>query len=173
MAWASASPSIRRAPAPGTWARPPTPGPTRRRPDAAPNFILTVTREDGHFSTQATGQGRNEIVPTSDSTFALIVVEASIVFHRNAEGRVDALTLNQGGEQRATRLPDEEEWAPTREELAAFTGRYFSEEVETFYTVTFDDDRLTLHQRRMDDMELSHGERDTFSGGGVTLSFER
>ena len=54
-----------------------------------------------------------------------------------------------------------------------FTGRYYSDEIETFYNLTLEQDQLTLHQRRMDDAELSPGEADTFSGGGFTFSFER
>ena len=142
--------------------------------------LLDVARERGvRFypdAPQATGQGRLEIVPTSDSSFALRAVEASVTFHRNADGEVDALTMRQGGgENRATRLADdaEEEWAPTVEDLGAFVGRYFSQELETFYTVTLEEDQLVLQQRRMDDRNLNPGAVDTFAGGGLEVSFER
>ena len=141
--------------------------------DAAPNFILTFTREEGTFYTQATGQGQSEIVPTSDSTFALTLVEASVVFHRNEEGVVDGLTLDQNGLNHATRLDDDAAWEPTAEDLADFEGRYFSEELETFYTVVLEDDALVVHHRRLDDANLTAGEEDTFSGGALTYSFER
>ncbi len=143
--------------------------------DARPDFILTFSREGESFYTQATGQRRLEIAPTSDSTFALLGVPASVTFHRNADGEVDALTLHQGGEQRATRLDDEEEeaWAPTAEDLGAFVGRYFSREIETFYVVTLEEDRLVLQHRRTDDRNLNPGAVDAFAGGGLQLSFER
>ena len=144
--------------------------------DARPDFILTFSREGDTLYTQATGQNRFEIFPTSDSTFAPTVVQASLTFHRNADGEVDAVTLYQGGaENHATRLADdaEEEWAPTTEDLGAFVGRYFSQEIETFYTVTLEDDRLVLQQRRMNDRNLNPGAVDTFAGGGMEVSFER
>jgi hypothetical protein len=143
--------------------------------DAAPDFILRFFREGSKFYTQATGQERIEIVPTSDSSFVLTAVEASVVFQRNAEGEVDGLVLNQGGENHATRLEDAETepWAPTPEELEAFVGRFFSEELETFYTVTLDDGKLTAHQRRLDDAVLTPGEVDSFTGGGLSFTFER
>jgi CubicO group peptidase (beta-lactamase class C family) len=144
--------------------------------DARPAFILTFSREGDTLYTQATGQSRLEIVPTSDSSFALIVVEASVTFHRNADGEVDGVTLHQGGaENHATRLADdaEEEWAPTTEDLGAFVGRYFSQEIETFYTVTLEEDRLVLQQRRMNDRNLNPGAVDTFARGGLEVSFER
>jgi hypothetical protein len=143
--------------------------------DAAPDFILTFTREDDTFYTQATGQRQLEIVPTSDSTFAIIGVEASVVFHHDDDGEVEGLTLNQNGQNHATRLDEEEAaaWEPTAEDLAAFEGRYYSEELETFYTIVLEDDELVRHHRRLDDATLTAGEEDTFSGGGLTLSFER
>ncbi len=142
--------------------------------DAAPNFILSFFREDTTLYTQATGQQRIEIVPTSDSTFAIEQVDASIVFHRGEAGEVDALTLNQGGAQRATRLEDDaEEWEPRGEELEAYVGRYFSEELETFYVVVVGDDGLVAHHRRTADVELSPGEVDRFSGSELNFTFER
>ena len=143
--------------------------------DAAPNFILTFTREDDTFYTQATGQQRLEIVPTSDSTFRLLAVEASVTFLRDPEGDVEGLTLHQNGDNHATRLEDEEAeaWEPTAEDLADFAGRFFSEELETFYTFTVEDGDLVLHQRRLDRAELEPGEEDRFSGGGLSFAFER
>jgi len=143
--------------------------------DAAPDFILTFTREDDTFYTQATGQERFEIVPTSDSTFVLTAVEASVTFHRNDDGEVDGLTLHQNGENHATRLADDESvaWEPTVEDLADFEGRYFSMELETFYTIKLKDETLVVFQRRLDDANLTAGTGDTFSGGGLTFSFER
>ena len=143
--------------------------------DAAPNFILTFTREDGTFHAQATGQQRLEIVPTSDSTFRLLAVEASVTFLRNPEGDVEGLTLHQNGDNHATRLEggDAEAWEPKAEDLADFAGRFFSEELETFYTFTVEDGDLILHQRRLDRTELESGEEDEFSGGGLSFAFER
>ena len=144
--------------------------------DAAPNFILTFTREDGTFYAQATGQQRLEIVPTSDSTFALLAVEASVTFLRGEDGEVNAAILHQNGDQRATRLEDDEAveaWAPTAEDLADFAGRFYSEELETFYDFAVEDGELIMRQRRMGRVALSPGDEDSFSGGGFSFAFER
>lgn len=144
--------------------------------DAAPNFILTFTREDGTFYAQATGQQRLEIVPTSDSTFTLLVVEASVTFLRGDDGEVNAAILHQNGDQRATRLEDDEvveAWAPTVEDLADFAGRFYSEELETFYDFAVEDGELIMRQRRMGRVVLSPGDEDSFSGGGFSFAFER
>ena len=144
--------------------------------DAAPTFILTFSRDGDTFYTQATGQPRIEMVPTSDSTFRLLPVEASVTFLRGDDGDVAAAILNQGGQQqRATPLADDapEEWKPDEEALADFTGRFFSEELETYYTFTVEDGDLVMHQRRLDAATLTPGETDSFSGGGMSYAFER
>ncbi len=144
--------------------------------DAAPTFILTFSRDGDTFYTQATGQPRIEMVPTSDSTFRLLPVEASVTFLRGDDGDVAAAIMNQGGQQqRATRLADDapEEWKPDEEALADFTGRFFSEELETYYTFTVEDGDLVMQQRRLDAATLTPGEKDSFSGGGMSYAFER
>ncbi|MEM7416687.1 MAG: serine hydrolase [Gemmatimonadota bacterium] len=142
--------------------------------DAAPTFILTFTRDGDTFYTQATGQQQIEIVPTSDSTFALTIVDAAITFHRNDDGEVDALTLHQNGDNRATRLDDDvAAWEPDAGDLEHFVGRYFSPEVETFFDVHIQDESLVADQRRLDEITLEPGEEDVFSGSQMTFTFER
>ena len=144
--------------------------------EAQPSFVLNFSREGRTLYAEATGQPRFEIVPTSDSTFAVPSVEASVTFHRSTDGKAEGVTLHQGGQdQRATRLADDApaKWEPTAEDLAALEGRYFSDEIETFYTFAVEDGKLVMRQRRMDDVELAPGEKDTFSGGMFTVSFER
>ena len=63
----------------------------------APTFILTVTREGDRFMTQATGQGKVEIFPESETKFFLRVVDAQITFVKDASGAVTHLILHQGG----------------------------------------------------------------------------
>ena len=145
--------------------------------DAAPDFVLTFTRDGDDLYTQATGQPRLAIAPTSDSTFALVDVDASVVFHRSEDGRVEGLTLRQNGEQHATRLEDGDAlvaWEPDAEALEDFVGRYFSEELETFYDIALEDGALVVRHRRLDDAALSPGsDEDAFSGGGLSFLFER
>ena len=143
--------------------------------DAAPSFILTFTREEDTFYAQATGQQRLEIVPTTDSTFSLLAVEASITFLRGEEGAVNGAILHQNGDQRATRLDDEavEAWAPAEEDLADFAGRFYSEELETFYDFAVEEGELVMRQRRLGRVPLTPGEEDNFSGGSFSFAFER
>lgn len=63
-----------------------------------PNFILTVTVEDGKLFTQATGQPQVEVFASEKDEFYLKVVDAQISFNRNDAGEVESLTLHQGGQ---------------------------------------------------------------------------
>lgn len=130
--------------------------------EIAPDFILTFSREDDKFFLQATGQPRGEIVPTSDSTFKHTMADASITFHYNQENKVVSLTLHQNGAHKAKRL-FEEPWKPTQEELQQYTGRYFSEEIETFYSLDVQDSTLVLKNRRIEDLPLTPSKIDTFT----------
>ncbi len=65
--------------------------------ELAPGFILTVTREGDRLMTQATGQQKVEVFPSSATEFFLKVVDARITFVRGPGGTVDELVLHQGG----------------------------------------------------------------------------
>jgi CubicO group peptidase (beta-lactamase class C family) len=72
----------------------------------APTFILTITREGDRLMTQATGQGKLEVFPESETKFFLRVVDAQITFVKDDSGTVTHLILHQGGrDQKATRMP--------------------------------------------------------------------
>ncbi len=62
-----------------------------------PDFIMTVTREGNGIFTQATGQGKIEVFPLSETRFFPKVVEAEITFVKGADGTVTHLLLTQGG----------------------------------------------------------------------------
>jgi CubicO group peptidase (beta-lactamase class C family) len=143
--------------------------------DQMPAVMMTFTREGDSIFGQVTGQPRIPLEPTSDTTFTLVGVPASVTFHRDDEGAVTHLIMHQNGEHRATRM-EGAEWSPGVAELEAYVGRYFSEELETFYTLAIDEDKLVIRHRRFDDVVLSAGSKpDSFSGGFpvANASFER
>jgi CubicO group peptidase (beta-lactamase class C family) len=62
-----------------------------------PNFIITVSSEDGKLMAQATGQPKNELFPTSETEYFLKVVDAQVTFVKNEQGQVSQLILRQNG----------------------------------------------------------------------------
>lgn len=134
-------------------------------------MVLAISRaEEGRMLLQAAGQPAAELAPTSDSTFTLVGVSASVSFHRAESGEVDALTLHQNGNHRARRLPDAVEV-----DLATFAGRYFSEELETIYTLAVEEGELVVRHRRFAPVTLAHAKDETFTGSFpiTEMTFER
>lgn len=146
--------------------------------DAAPQFVLTFTRAGDTLYTQATGQMKLRLRPTSDTSFAVQGVPASVEFTRDAAKKVTGAVLVQGGaRQKATRqsaaVVAAAPWRPTVAELNALSGRYFSEELETYWEFVVSDGKPVLKHRRTSDIPLTATTKDTFSGGAFTLTIER
>lgn len=64
-----------------------------------PGFIMRVFREGDKFMTQATNQGAVEIVAESETTFYPKAFEAKLTFLKDADGKVTAMRLSQGGRE--------------------------------------------------------------------------
>jgi len=67
--------------------------------ELAPGFVINVTKDGEQMKAQATGQGQFEIYPKSENVFYLKVVEAQITFNLNENGKVESMTLLQGGQE--------------------------------------------------------------------------
>ena len=65
--------------------------------EIAPGFILSVTREGDKLMGQATGQGKAELEPVSETEFAVSFAGANVTFEKDASGKVTGLVLAQSG----------------------------------------------------------------------------
>jgi CubicO group peptidase (beta-lactamase class C family) len=63
-----------------------------------PNFIITITTENGRIFAQATGQPKLEIYPESETKYFATVVDAQITFVSNESQQVTELILHQRGQ---------------------------------------------------------------------------
>jgi CubicO group peptidase (beta-lactamase class C family) len=131
-------------------------------------LLITYTRDGDRFWAQATGQPEIDLIARSDSTFDYQGVVATVTFHANGSEPVESATHEQGGQSiTLNRLPP---WAPSAEELQAYRGRYFSAELETFYTIVVEDTTLMVQSRRFaDDVALTPKAEDVFTGGAFFL----
>ncbi|MGF1585603.1 MAG: serine hydrolase [Bacteroidales bacterium] len=127
--------------------------------DAMPGFILTFSRDGDRIYTQATNQPEVDLSATSDSTFSIVGVPASVTFHLNDDATADSLTLHQNGNHIARKI----EFMLEPEKMEEYAGRYYSEEIETLYTVVLKEGSLYIENYQMDDdLELSATSEDTF-----------
>ncbi len=62
-----------------------------------PGFVLKVWREGKQLLTQATGQGKLPVQASAEDQFFSTRVDARLLFQRGADGKVNALILEQGG----------------------------------------------------------------------------
>ncbi len=136
---------------------------------------LAVMLEDGEVFVEFDGQSRTMARPTSDSTMTLVAADATFTFRFESDGSVSEGTLVQAGTEMALRPAEKTEMS--EEDLEAYAGRYFSEELETFYNVTVEEGALVArHLDMADPLTLRHTGGDDFSSSVVflnTIAFER
>ena len=65
--------------------------------EIAPGFNLTITREGEKLMGQATGQGKLEFEPTSETQFVVPAIKGSVSFEKDAAGKTTGLILIQNG----------------------------------------------------------------------------
>jgi D-alanyl-D-alanine-carboxypeptidase/D-alanyl-D-alanine-endopeptidase len=100
----------------------------------APQFALAVTVQNGQLFIQGTGQQALPVFASAKDEFFSKLVNAQFSFKRDANGRVDAVVLHQGGrDMNAPRASDTAPPPPERKEkeirlepaaLQKYVGRY-------------------------------------------------
>lgn len=137
-------------------------------------LIIEYKLENEQLVAYPTGQSPLPLVATSDTSFAYEGVEASLVFHVQEGKKIEQATHTQGGSAiKLERLPPFELSADKRTE---YIGKYFCEELETFYTILLKEDKLLAELANSADIELTATEEDTFSGSvyfAPEIQFER
>ncbi len=89
-------------------------------------------------------------------------VEASVEFTLDENGKVTGAVHSQGGTD--YEMSPLSPYKPLVEELKPYEGRYFSPELEVFYTLEIQDTTLVLKIRNTPDIELSAIEEDVYKG---------
>ena len=136
--------------------------------DPASRATRTISFADGKLFV---GVGtRYELRPRSATEFAVVGIPlVSIAFQASAPGR---LVWTQAGEEPQT-FEKLALVTPTADELAAYAGAYFSEELQATFTLSVVDGALTLRRPAAEPSPLRPLIRDEFSVPGATLRFMR
>jgi len=148
----------------------------------APQVVARFFRDGDVLRTQLTGQPPVTLEPIGPNSFRIVEVDARVVFEDGDPA--PGFTLYQSGQvvpatRRAEGTAEEAaEEAPSAEVLADYTGRFYSDELETFYTIRVEEREgepaLVVNQLRMGDWDLEWREGDSFgSDTGISLDFER
>lgn len=128
--------------------------------------VIELSMRDGRLI-----GGRNSgptLVPLSENRFR--AEDREIVFAGGENGGFE-MRPSDGGR------PIPYEWHQPAQmsaaSLAAYTGEYFSEEVNAHYTVSASDSALSLRTGTTDAIAARPAFADTFLGGGYTIQFTR
>jgi CubicO group peptidase (beta-lactamase class C family) len=122
-------------------------------------LLLTVELQGGQLRIQLPGQPALPLRPTSTSSFEVVGAPARITFNTAADSSVEGITFQQDGQHPGKRVVEK-----ASVDLTSFAGRYFSEELETFYDLSVDDGKLVIRHRRFGPVPLTHTTGDSFSG---------
>lgn len=125
------------------------------------SFTIEYKLEDGQLVAYPMGQESRPIHASNDTTFDYDGIEASIIFHVSENGEVNSATHIQGGKNKLNKL---EPYDPSLEDLQAFVGKYYSEELETFYNLEIEEDQLIARHVNMKAIKLEPVEADQFAG---------
>ncbi|MBK9153332.1 MAG: serine hydrolase [Chloracidobacterium sp.] len=122
-------------------------------------MLVTVELQGRELRLQVAGQPALPLKATSMTSFEVVGAPAKITFNAGADGTVEGITFHQGGEHPGKRLVEK-----SSVDLNSFTGRFFSEELETFYDLSVEDGKLVIRHRRFGPVTLTHTNGDNFSG---------
>jgi CubicO group peptidase (beta-lactamase class C family) len=114
---------------------------------------ISFWREGDQFFTQARGEPSAPVFPFSEAGFLVKAFDAQVTFDKPDEsGQAQGFNLHQNErDRRARRLQPLHLKA---EQLQAYAGTFYSEELDTLYTVTARDGKLFLNYRR-DEFEIT------------------
>ena len=128
--------------------------------DDYPGIVIDITRDDENIYVQFTGSDPLQVAAASSSSL-IVPPEQIIEFNVAADGRANSFSIGTGADKlNATRLAD---WDPVIEDLKVYAGRYFSDELETFYNVAVGEEGLQIKHRRMEDIDLTPKIKDSFN----------
>jgi len=121
-------------------------------------LLLTVELQGGQLRLQLPGQPALPLKPTSMTSFEVVGAPAQITFNSAADGAVEGITFQQDGQHPGRRVVEK-----ASVDLTTFAGRYFSEEIETFYDLSVEGGKLVIRHRRFGPVALTHTSGDSFS----------
>jgi hypothetical protein len=127
-----------------------------------PRLVLRIVRDGDQLMVEALGlQEKVPIFPSSETEFFAKAFHAEVTFERPAgTDKAQSLTLHEGGDRYGTRTSVVQ---PTSEQLGAYSGTYYSDELDTPYTLSVKAGELHLRTPR-EDSELVAGGKDVFYG---------
>ncbi|HTD61484.1 MAG TPA: serine hydrolase [Gemmatimonadaceae bacterium] len=123
-----------------------------------PDLVFTFSRQGDQLWLTATGRGKMQIFPASDSEFFFKGIGARLRFVRGHDAKADRVILTDGGNEmlgpRFTRA------LPTSDQLGEYAGTYYSDELGVVYEVSVRQAVLCIrHPRGLVTLEATQPDR--------------
>lgn len=125
-------------------------------------LVVEYKIEDDKLMAYLTSPSAIPLLPISEATFSYEGIEATVVFNMDEDGKSIGAVHTQGGTD--YELEKLSPFNPSLAELKVYEGKYFSEELETFYTIIVKDSAMYAIHKNLKDIKFSPIEDDTFSG---------
>jgi CubicO group peptidase (beta-lactamase class C family) len=127
-----------------------------------PGMVMAITREGDQLMAQALGEpDKIPMFSSSETDFFAKAFHAQLTFDRPAGTKqTQSITLHLGGDRFGKRI---RVVRPTLEELGAYSGTYYSDELDTTYTVSVEAGKLHMRTPRVDS-DMVAGSKDVFYG---------
>jgi len=129
--------------------------------ELAPGTITTLTRQ-GPILIAALGAERRNLVPVSETKFRIEGQPIEVEFQPGADSKVNEFIWTQSG--RTNTAKRVKPYAPDAEALGEYTGRFYSEELDTSYVFGVKDGKLIAEHQRHPDITFTPVKKDEFSG---------
>jgi CubicO group peptidase (beta-lactamase class C family) len=102
--------------------------------------------------------------PSTPSTRHASGLPAKIagLFFQNHMGEPQATAGRDAARNKQSGAEATSSWTPSEADRTAYVGRYFSEELQTFYTIAAKDEQLVVRQQRLGTFPLTPIEADAF-----------
>ena len=123
-------------------------------------LLVTVELQDNQLRVQLPGQPALPLRPTSTTAFEIVGAPARVTFNVPDDDAPVALTFHQDGDHPGRRVAEDKPAVY----LTDYVGRFYSEELETFYDLSVEKDQLVIHHQRFGPAALTHTDGDSFSG---------
>lgn len=139
-----------------------------------PKLLLDVRESNGQLYFLFGGTSPREMRPSGPHIFVTSEEGVRLTFTVDEDRTVDKVLLQVPG--RALRGQRLAPIALSTAQARAYEGKYFSEELETYYTIVRADDGLTARRLRGEDIKLKPIDVDRFiesAGGDLTVRFLR
>lgn len=133
-----------------------------------PEMIVTIKLENGKLTGRATGQSSFPLTATSDTEFVFDQAGIRLTFPKPVDNTINQFVFYQGGQTLVA--PRVKEVDLKSIDLNSFTGTYFSPELQTSYTITLKEDKLTATHIRHDPTELTIVAKDLFNSNAWFMS---